>query len=49
MFYIAISSFMLGVVLSAMTLHIINTKNNANLKEELIKLRAKIDEVRLGK
>ena len=43
MFYIAISSFMLGAILSAMTLHIINTKKNSNLKEELIKLRAKIE------
>ena len=43
MLYIAISSFILGAVLSAMTLHIINTKKNTNIKEELIKLRAKIE------
>ena len=43
MFYIAISSFTLGVILSAMTLHILNTKKNATLKEELIKLKTKIE------
>ena len=43
MLYIAILSFVLGAILSAMTIHIVYTKKNSNIKEELIKLRAKVE------
>ena len=43
MFLIASLSFITGAIISALALHIIHTKKNSEIKEELIKLKAKFE------
>ena len=43
MFLIASLSFIIGATISALVLHIIHTKKNSLMKEELIKLKAKFE------
>ena len=43
MFLIASLSFITGAIISALVLHIIHTKKNSEVKEELIKLKAKFE------